>query len=126
MEELKLRKITIHTEKPHELESFLVEVLGAEIVSVDERTFVAEVAGVKFDVRPGIAVKDAFEFEVSPGFLSDIVSRWQFYCFRRDAKFAGEQSPDRLTCTDIDGRNWSISAPVMRKAEYPSNFVRNC
>lgn len=126
MEELKLRKITIHTEKLHELESFLVEVLGAETVSVDEYSFLAVVAGVTFDVRSGIAVKDAFEFEVTPGFLNDILSRWEFYSFRRGASISATASDDSLTCTDIDGREWAIYSRIVPRNEYPSISVRNC
>lgn len=126
MEELRLKKIVIRSQRPHDLESFLVEVLGAEITQLDEESFLAEVAGVIFDVRPGNAAPDNFEFWVSPGFLADIASRWEFYCFRRTALRAKTQSQNHFSCEDDEGRTWSVFTPELARTEYPSSYVRNC
>ena len=126
MEELRLRKITIRTAHANDLESFLVEVLGAEITPVTEDSFLAEVAGVTFDVRAGTPVADDFEFWVSASFLADVASRWEFYRFRRAATLTNDASHSHFTCQDIEGRSWSVYLQTPLRGEYPSIPVRNC
>lgn len=126
MEELRLHKIILRTPNTHDLESFLVEVLGAEITPIVENSFLAEVAGVTFDVRPGTPVLDAFEFSVSASFLADIISRWEFYCFRRGAHKDVSVSKTQFSCHDADGREWILHTAPMATEEYPPNYVRNC
>ena len=126
MEELRLRKIVIRTERAGDLESFLVEVLGAEITPITTDSFLADVAGITFDVRPGTPVLDAFEFWGSPAFLADVVSRWEFYRFRRGAHGENVASRTHFSCQDSEGRTWSIFTQTVLPSENPSVSVRNC
>lgn len=125
MEELKLRRLILHTRHPAELESFMVEVLGAETSYVSADAFEARVSGVCFDVRPGESSVAEFEFEVPPAFLVDLVSRWEFYCFRRGAISEAQRSRSQFSCRDSDGRLWRLQAQALPSQTFPSESVRN-
>lgn len=126
MEELWLRKIVLRTERCSDLENFLVEVLGAEITHLAADSFLADVAGITFEVRPGTPVLDAFEFWVTPAFMADIISRWEFYQFRRGATLSNVATRTSFSCQDTEGRVWSVFTRPLLGTEHPPVSVRNC
>ncbi len=121
-DEVVLRKVRVWTPQVSMLESYLCDVLGAEITAHHDTSFVAQWGALTLHVAQGAHGDQELEFEICASRWLDYVARWEFLKFRETATFSSEKG-----CFS-DGAGLVIR--LIPQQVYPDErlniFVRNC